>query len=659
MSPAIARTFSSLKVPNYRKYFAGQIVSITGNWMQTVGEMWLMVKLTGSGSLVGLTAGLQFLPILLFGAWGGLLADRLPKRRVLTYTQLSLMVPALTLFALAASGAAQPWMVLALVLVRGGVLAIDNPSRQSFVVEIVGARPRRQRGRSELRRRAQLAHHRPGAGRHDHRADRHRAVLPGQRLLVPGDAHRAADDGHHGPADAQAGRPASPARCAPPCATCARTPELLIPLLMMALVGTISFNFQVLLPLLADFTWHGTATTYALLTAAMGVGSVGGALAAGARGRVSPKLLIGSSLLFGVAMLLAAAAPTLGAADPRAGPARRGVGDVRGRGELVPADRGRAGDARAGDGALQHRLPRLDADRRAAGRLAGGCGRAARRAGRGRARRRCSPASRRGCGSRARASVDPVAVPRPHGGRIRAPQRLVAYARDRVSRTCYRDRRSVAGSLASWACSSRPSRTVARWSARPWRGPLACTPTSAARSIARPFVLHPLEVAALLNGRGFDDEVIAAGILHDVVENTAATVEDVASRFGARVAAIVAAVSEDPSIEDYGARKAALRERARAGGIAARAVYAADKIAKTRELRSQAAHRPVRARGPQNRLKLEHYEASLAMLRRGRGRPADGRAARLRAVGAAGAAAGTLRSTPQSACGSTSPIRGR
>jgi MFS family permease len=80
---------------------------------------------------------------------------------------------------------------------------------------------------------------------------------------------------------------------------------------MMALVGTISFNFQVLLPLLADFTWHGTATTYAMLTAAMGIGSVGGALAAGARGRVSPKLLVGSSLLFGAAMLLAAGAPTL------------------------------------------------------------------------------------------------------------------------------------------------------------------------------------------------------------------------------------------------------------------------------------------------------------------------------------------------------------
>jgi (p)ppGpp synthase/HD superfamily hydrolase len=129
-----------------------------------------------------------------------------------------------------------------------------------------------------------------------------------------------------------------------------------------------------------------------------------------------------------------------------------------------------------------------------------------------------------------------------------------------------------------------------------------------------PFVLHPLEVASLLHGRGFDDEVLAAGILHDVVEKAAATVEDVAARFGSRVAAIVAAVSEDPSISDYAARKAALRERARAGGIAARAVYAADKIAKTRELRSQAAVDPAVVIDRQNALKLEHYEASLAML---------------------------------------------
>jgi (p)ppGpp synthase/HD superfamily hydrolase len=130
-----------------------------------------------------------------------------------------------------------------------------------------------------------------------------------------------------------------------------------------------------------------------------------------------------------------------------------------------------------------------------------------------------------------------------------------------------------------------------------------------------PFVLHPLEVASLLNGRDFDDEVIAAGVLHDVVENTAAGVDDVAARFGDRVAAIVAAVSEDPSIEDYVARKAALRAQACAGGIDARAVYAADKISKTRELRSQAAHDPSVLQMRQNRLKLEHYEASLVALR--------------------------------------------
>jgi (p)ppGpp synthase/HD superfamily hydrolase len=136
-----------------------------------------------------------------------------------------------------------------------------------------------------------------------------------------------------------------------------------------------------------------------------------------------------------------------------------------------------------------------------------------------------------------------------------------------------------------------------------------------------PFILHPLEVASLLSGRGFDDEVIAAGVLHDIVENTSATVDDVRARFGTRVAAIVAAVSEDPSIADYVARKAALREQAGAGGVDARAVYTADKIAKTRELRSQAAHDPAVLAVEQNVLKLAHYEASLALLRAAGGGP--------------------------------------
>ena len=139
MSAGLARTFASLSVPNYRRYFTGQVVSLTGNWMQNVAEMWLVVQLTGSGVSVGLTAGLQFLPILLFGAWGGLLADRMPKRRLLMVTQSLMALPALALWALTTSGSIEIWMVYALVLVRGAVNAVDNPARQSFAIEMVGA----------------------------------------------------------------------------------------------------------------------------------------------------------------------------------------------------------------------------------------------------------------------------------------------------------------------------------------------------------------------------------------------------------------------------------------------------------------------------------------------------------------------------------------
>ena len=138
MRAALDRTFSSLSVPNYRRYFGGQVVSISGNWMQIVAEMWLIVQLTGSGTAVGITAGLQFLPVLLFGAWGGVLADRFDKRTLLTITQLCMALPALALWSLTAGGTIEAWMVYGLVLARGTVNAIDNPARQSFVMEMVG-----------------------------------------------------------------------------------------------------------------------------------------------------------------------------------------------------------------------------------------------------------------------------------------------------------------------------------------------------------------------------------------------------------------------------------------------------------------------------------------------------------------------------------------
>ncbi len=139
MSRALRRSFTSLAVPNYRRYFAGQLVSVSGNWTQVVAEMWLILALTGSGVAVGVTSALQFLPLLLFGAWGGLLADRFPKRSLLMVTQAMMALPALALWAVTGAGVVEPWMVYALVFARGTINAVDFPTRQSFAIEMVGA----------------------------------------------------------------------------------------------------------------------------------------------------------------------------------------------------------------------------------------------------------------------------------------------------------------------------------------------------------------------------------------------------------------------------------------------------------------------------------------------------------------------------------------
>jgi MFS family permease len=310
VTAALRRSTLSLEIPNYRRWFAGQVVSISGNWMQTVAEMWLVVHLTGSGVAVGITAALQFVPILLVGALGGVLADRCDKRRLLMLTQALMAVPALTLFALTATGATQLWMVYALVFVRGIVLAVDNPLRQSFVMEVVGT----DRVVNAVSLNSVIVH----TGRILGPAIAGAVIaLAGLSLCF---ALNAASFGAMLIAVAgmdrdallpspRAGRARGQVREA--VREVASRPALFGPLAMMAVIGTLSFNFQVLLPLFAKFTWHGTASTYALLTTAMGIGSVCGALAAGARNRVTPRLLAGSALLFGAAELAAAAAPTL------------------------------------------------------------------------------------------------------------------------------------------------------------------------------------------------------------------------------------------------------------------------------------------------------------------------------------------------------------
>src|SRR4051812_15064875 len=309
VTAALGRSFHSLSIPNYRRYFAGQVVSLAGNWMQIVAEVWLILRLTDSGTMVGLAAALQFLPILVAGAWGGLLADRIPKRRLLTVTQALMTVPALTLWALTATGVVQAWMVLALIFARGCVNAFDNPARQSFVVEMVGA----DRVVNAVSLNSVIVHTARIVGPAGAAAIiallgvapcfllnalTFVAMLVALRRMEPGELVAA-------PVAAR-----EPGQLRSALRYVGATPALWIPLAMMAVVGTLFYNFQVLLPLLAKFTWHGNASAYAALTAAMGVGSVAGALASGARGRVSPRLLTVAASAFGALMLLAALAPT-------------------------------------------------------------------------------------------------------------------------------------------------------------------------------------------------------------------------------------------------------------------------------------------------------------------------------------------------------------
>jgi MFS family permease len=310
VSAALRRSFNSLEVPNYRRYFAGQLISLSGTWMQTVAAIWLILTLTDSGVAVGLTTALQFLPMLLIGAWGGLLADRIPKRRLLITTQALMAIPAIGLFAVTATGVVAPWMVFLAVFAMGSVNAIDNPARQSFVIEMVGP------------------------GRVVNAVSLNSVIVQMARIVGPALAGLLIAGFGVVPCFAlnaltfvamivalwgmdprglhtEPVAPREPGAIRAGLRYVAATPELAVPLALMALVGTLGFNFQVVLPLLARFSFDGGATTYAVMVSAMAVGSIGGALVNGAHGHTGPRLIAGGALAFGVLGTLAAAMPSL------------------------------------------------------------------------------------------------------------------------------------------------------------------------------------------------------------------------------------------------------------------------------------------------------------------------------------------------------------
>ena len=305
------RTFRSLRTPNYRLYFFGQIVSLTGKWMQSVGQAWLVLELTGSGLALGGTVALQFTPILLFGPWGGVIADRVDKRRLIVWTQAAAAALALTLGLLTLFHVVRLWMVLVLALLLGVVNLVDMPARQSFIIEMVGA------------------------GDVANAVSLNSVVVNGARVIGPAVAgFLIATIGIAPCFLVNAGSylaviagllamDASTLKRTPPLARgpgqlraglryAWSRPELRVPLLMMAVVGTLSYNFSVVLPLLVRETFGAGAGSYGVLFSFMGLGAVLGGLVIATRSRATPRLLVGSSLALGTAIGLAAAAPNLG-----------------------------------------------------------------------------------------------------------------------------------------------------------------------------------------------------------------------------------------------------------------------------------------------------------------------------------------------------------
>jgi MFS family permease len=302
-------TFESLSVRNFRLYFVGQLVSLAGTWMQQVAQAWLVLELTGSGTALGLVVALQYLPVLLLGAWGGVLADRLPKRPMLIATQAAGGGVALVLGWLVAVDAAELWMVYVLAAVLGVVTAVDNPVKQTFVLEMVG--PERLGNAVSLNSVMVNLARVVGPGIAGVliatsglavcfllNATSYVAVIVALVLMRRSELRVTAP-------------PAVRGNLREGLAYVRRTPALLVPLVVMAVVGTLAYEFQVTLPLLAERTFDGGPGTYGSMSALQGAGAVVGGLAVAGRRRTSPTALASASILFGVLVLVVAAAPTL------------------------------------------------------------------------------------------------------------------------------------------------------------------------------------------------------------------------------------------------------------------------------------------------------------------------------------------------------------
>jgi MFS family permease len=308
--PFLRRTFASLAVRNYRLFFIGQGISQCGSWMQSIAQGLLVLELTGSGTALGLVIALQNVPILLFGPWGGVIADRFSKRKILYVTQSCAGLLGLTIGTLVVTDAIRLWMIYALGVMLGIITVFDNPTRQVFVREMVGDE-RLTNAVSLSSMEFNLA----------------RVIGPsiagvlaatiglGACFIADGLSYiavlvmliRMREDELRPAVRVASGKGQLRAGLA----YVRTSPVLLNTLIMMAIVGMFTYEFSVMLPLFAEFTFDQGPGAYAAMTAAMGGGAVVGGLFAASRRRSTPIMVVIAGALFGGSVMLTAVAPTL------------------------------------------------------------------------------------------------------------------------------------------------------------------------------------------------------------------------------------------------------------------------------------------------------------------------------------------------------------
>jgi MFS family permease len=301
---------AALGVPNFRRYVSGQALSLIGTWVETVAQGLLVLRLTHSGIILGLTTAARYAPILMLSPYAGLLVDRYPKRRVLLGTQIGLGLVSAALGAAVLSGSIRLWQVVVLALAFGTLSAVDNPARQAFVAEVVG--------RDLIRNAVTLNSTTVNVARVI--GPTIAAVLASTVGLgwcfvvnavsfgfVVASLLSLRADGLHPAPPLPRGRGQLRAGLR----YAERVPAIIRPLLMMALVGTFTFEFEVSLPLLARTTFGGGDSTYSWLLGAVGAGAVAGGLYAARSARTGVAWLTKAALAYAIAVGLLAVAPTL------------------------------------------------------------------------------------------------------------------------------------------------------------------------------------------------------------------------------------------------------------------------------------------------------------------------------------------------------------